>query len=211
MHVSPFFVYPTTSIEEWLLVVEAVNCFGSGVTGLSVLSSMHTPSMFDFTMAGKTFTHSPLCMPHDCLFTSMHRIYLVSLPQTHSPLHDELNTHAHPISRPLYKLLALTQEWNSCSSSCTGISWFYPRGFLLRICEQCGRILSSRVDSWCLCFLLLTHRSGDCNLFPSVVCVCFPGDFVAQDGLWFFPCCDCVAVTLERLGFTQELFSLHKL
>ena len=43
IHVSPFFVYPTTSIEEWLLVVEAVNCFGSGVAGLSVLTHTHTP------------------------------------------------------------------------------------------------------------------------------------------------------------------------
>ena len=33
--------------------------------------------------------------------------------------------------------------------------------------------------------LTLTHRLGDCNFFPSSVCICFLGDFVAQDGLCF--------------------------
>ena len=35
----------TTFIEEWLLVVEAVNCFGSGVEGLSVFTHTHTPPL----------------------------------------------------------------------------------------------------------------------------------------------------------------------
>ena len=33
--------------------------------------------------------------------------------------------------------------------------------------------------------LMLTHRLGDCNFFPSSVCICFLGDFVAQDRLCF--------------------------
>ena len=33
--------------------------------------------------------------------------------------------------------------------------------------------------------LTLTHKIGDCNFFPSSVCICFLGDFVAQDGLCF--------------------------
>ena len=66
--------YPTNFIEEWLLVVEAIIIFGSGVARLSALASTHTPSMFDFTMARETFTHSPLCRPHDCMFASTHRI-----------------------------------------------------------------------------------------------------------------------------------------
>ena len=40
----PCFI-PTTFIEEWLLVVEAVIVFGSGVAGLSVLTHMHTPPL----------------------------------------------------------------------------------------------------------------------------------------------------------------------
>ena len=40
--------YPTTFIEELLVVVEAVNCFGSGVAGVSVHASTHTPPIVDF-------------------------------------------------------------------------------------------------------------------------------------------------------------------
>ena len=38
----PCFI-PTTFIKEWLLVIEAVIAFGSGVEGLSVLTHTHTP------------------------------------------------------------------------------------------------------------------------------------------------------------------------
>ena len=55
----PCFI-PTTFIEEWLLVVEAVNCFGSGVAGLSVLTHTHTlPTAFDFTRAGEKPSRTP--------------------------------------------------------------------------------------------------------------------------------------------------------
>ena len=46
-------LYPTTFIEEWLLVVEAVNCFGSGVAGLSVLTHTHTPPWLTSLWLGK--------------------------------------------------------------------------------------------------------------------------------------------------------------
>ena len=36
--------------------------------------------------------------------------------------------------------------------------------------------------------LTLTHRLGDCNFFPSVVCICFLGDLVPRTGC-VFPCC----------------------
>ena len=36
-------LYPTTFIEEWLVVVEAVIILGSGVAGLLVLTHTHTP------------------------------------------------------------------------------------------------------------------------------------------------------------------------
>ena len=35
--------------------------------------------------------------------------------------------------------------------------------------------------------LLLTHRLGGRDLIPSVACVCFPGDFVAQDDYGLSP------------------------
>ena len=40
----------------------------------------HSTTTFDFLMARETFTHSPLRRPHDFLFTSTHRIYLVFTP-----------------------------------------------------------------------------------------------------------------------------------
>ena len=50
--------YPTTFIEEMLVVVEVVMIFGSGVAGLSVLTHTHTPparsSHALFTHAGNT-------------------------------------------------------------------------------------------------------------------------------------------------------------
>ena len=44
-----------------------------------------------------------------------------------------------------------------------------------------------------------THRLEVCIfLFLSVVYVCFPGGFVSQDGMWFFPCCElCLLLRLE--------------
>ena len=61
MCLIPLFLFPTTLIEELLLVVEAVNDLGAGVAGLSVLASMHTPPIaVDFRMEGKTLTHSSL-------------------------------------------------------------------------------------------------------------------------------------------------------
>ena len=48
--------------------------FGSGVAGLSVLTHMHTPPTVDFTMAGKTFTHSPISDLMILLFISTHEI-----------------------------------------------------------------------------------------------------------------------------------------
>ena len=43
MCLLPLLLFPTTFIEELLLVVEATNCFGSGVAGLSALTHTHTP------------------------------------------------------------------------------------------------------------------------------------------------------------------------
>ena len=66
-------LYPTTFIEEMLLVVEAVNGFGSGVAGLSVLTHTHTlPTI----LASHPLT------------------------QTLLPLHELLNTQALQFSRP---------------------------------------------------------------------------------------------------------------
>ena len=49
--------------------------FGSGVVGLSVLTHTHTTPTVDFTMVGKTFTHSPI---HDLtIFLFMHEPYSV--------------------------------------------------------------------------------------------------------------------------------------
>ena len=46
--------------------------FGSEVARLSVLTHMHTPPTVDFTMAGKTFTHSLIRDLTILLFISMH-------------------------------------------------------------------------------------------------------------------------------------------
>ena len=61
--------YPTTFIEELLLVVEAFNCFGSGVAGLLVLNLMHTPPWLTSLWLGKmtAITHTGILhSPHDC-------------------------------------------------------------------------------------------------------------------------------------------------
>ena len=69
----------------------------------------------DFAMARETFTHSPLRRPHDCLFTSTHRIYLISLPWMHSPLHPCAEHSCKSNSRPLCRLFIHAQA-GSCSS-----------------------------------------------------------------------------------------------
>ena len=60
-------LYPTNFIEEWLLVVEAVIIFGSGVAGLSVLTHMHTPPWLTPLCPGKTIgiTHEGYHSLHD--------------------------------------------------------------------------------------------------------------------------------------------------
>ena len=91
-------LYPTTFIEEWLLVVEAVIVFGSGVAGLSVLTHTHTPPQQltsqwkrkpsrTLHYAGLTI----LCSPPRTGFTWFHSRghILLSTPV--------LNTHARPI------------------------------------------------------------------------------------------------------------------
>jgi len=78
---------------------------------------------------------------------------------------------------------------------------------------------------WGLVQVSLTHKLGDYIFFPSVVCVSFPGGFVAQDGLLFSPCCELclllrfgtvvirLGVVLATIGprTTKESFSLFKL
>ena len=61
-------LYPTTFIEEWLVVVEAVIIFGSGVAGLSILTHTHTPPWLTSLWLGKTIaiTHAGISLLHVC-------------------------------------------------------------------------------------------------------------------------------------------------
>ena len=110
--------YPTTFIEELLLVVEAVNCFGSGLEGLSVLNLTHTPPWLTSLWLGKmTAIHS--------------RRDFSTLPTTVEKCSRTCNScllHCCSFSR--------RGILSHFSSSRTGFCWIYPRSsFLLRICE----------------------------------------------------------------------------
>ena len=149
--------------------VMAVNCFGSGVAGLSVHASMHTPpSSWLWNGKGK---------PSRTLHS--HRFFSLSL-------HELLNTHALKfrvlaIVAHLHagNLLLLLTHIKFCILSivfvhpqaqeelfiphgvwlflaCTGISGFYPRDFLLRIGGRCSCIFASRAELWILA-LIVTH------------------------------------------------------
>ena len=68
---------------------------------------------------------------------------------------------------------------------------FYPRIFPLRIYKWFGCIIPSRTDSWVLrCRFRSLPGWGNYNLFPSMVYVCFPGDFIAQGRVEFSPRCE---------------------
>ena len=151
-------LYPTTFIEEWLLVVEAVIIFGSGVVGLSVLTHTHTPPTVDFTMAGKTFTHSPIrnltillfilshksSSLHDCAEGSRTSNFHV-LPVVCSSM--DKNGVVFPHAGPP---LSVHSSQGRIVFHAQDFPGFYPRIFPLRIYGWFGCILPSWTDSWVL-------------------------------------------------------------
>ena len=125
-------------------MVEAVNGFGSGMAELSVHTHTHTPPLLT------SLTQAIPLSPRFCLFLLTHRLWAVLVSRRHFlPLRELLNTHAlqfrilpvavHLHALPICLLIVFTHR---------NFPGFYPRGFILRICEWCGQNLSSRVELW---------------------------------------------------------------
>ena len=153
-----FLPYLTTFIEELLLVVEAVNCFGSGVAGLSVLTHTHTPpqrsnspwkekpsrrhfSLLDCAEGSRTSNLCPSCccastdkngavLPHAGLPLSVHSSRGLIVPLTHRNF------------------------------------WVFPRRYF-------------PAKSW-----MLGLSKFGISLFLYVAFMCFLSDSIAQDGLY---------------------------
>ena len=104
-HVSSFLVLPNHLHYEWLLLVEAVMVFGSGVAGLSVLTHTHTPPRLTSLWQGKTtaITHAgDSTLPTTLLLLTHFHFRVLSIGCSSS--HREL--------------LFILTHWTS---------WFYPR------------------------------------------------------------------------------------
>ena len=82
--------YPTTFIEELLLVVEVVNFFGSGVVGLLVLTHTHTPPRLTSQWKKPPSSHAQ------------------GIPIL---FHDGAITHALPISHPPVGCFSSADLW----------------------------------------------------------------------------------------------------
>ena len=168
--------------------------FGSVVAGLSVLTHTHTPPQLTSLMeeicpTQRVAKHpptaisrppgscSPSCTSH--LVTNFFHAQEFSwvLPMKFSPAN----------LRPLH-CCAFSHRG---IPSCFGLHAQDFAGFTHAAVFLCGLVNSVAVSCThgtilgSALLLTLTHRLGDCNFFPNSVCICFLGDFVAQDGLCF--------------------------
>ena len=143
--------------------------FGSGVAVLSVLTHMHTPPMLTSQWQKETTAISPggFYSLHDCARELMHS----------------------PLRRPLELLFILSQEWkwltfmnfwlrafSPSSVRCSPAQdflVFYPRSFPLRIYVTVVVSFPHRWICGSCVVVSLMYKLGDCNFFPSVVCVRF--------------------------------------
>ena len=118
-------------------MVEAVNCFGSGVAGLSVLTLTHTPPPVDFTHAGNSTLATILSV-----FSSRTSSRRFGLMQTFFLAPRVVEPPCSAISCPpvVARLPALQMVCSLLSR--TGIfPGFYPRGF-----SFCGSVNSAAVS-----------------------------------------------------------------
>ena len=108
---------------------------------------------------------------------STHDFVVHPLTQTLLPLHELLNTHALQFCVLLIVVHLHAGVEFSFALSRTEPSGFYPSSFF-----PCGFADDVVVSTphWLIVgfalLLTLTHRMGDCNFFPSVVCVSLPMD-----------------------------------
>ena len=143
--------YPTTFIKELLLVVETVNCFGSGVVGLSFLTHTHTPPRLTSQWKKKPCDHS-------------RRRY-------HS-LHDVAVTHALPFSRPPVGCFSSADLWMG------GCILSSQAGFgLLRSSFPVNIVVFSMIEVWCelssmhrLRVCISPPQCGQCKFFHAFSC-----------------------------------------
>ena len=151
----------------------AVNCFGSGVPGLSVHASMHTPPIVDFWRERKNDHQSPhvdillhLRPPnsHPCHCCSSSRRELLLL-LTHIKFRVLSVVVVHP--RAQEDLFIPQGVWLFLSR--IGVSGFSHVVLFLRNCGCCG------------------YRKSIFSLFLYVVFVCFLSGSISQDEL-YSPC-----------------------
>ena len=101
--------YPTTFNEKLLLVVEAFNCFGSGVAGLSDLTHTHTPPRLTSQWKKNHYDHSRRHSFSPCLcWTLTHFQFTSSLWVVHP--------HAGTILRPLSSRTGIILCWTHTAS-----------------------------------------------------------------------------------------------
>ena len=144
-------------------MVEAVNGFGSGVAGLSVHTHTHTPPLLT------SLTQAIPLSQRFCLFLLTHRLLEVlvscrhflgskTVLKAHALQFRVLPVAVHLHTLPICLLIVFTHR---------NYPGFCPRGFLLWICEWCGRNLSSRVELWALHCCSSCTGQKTVNSFPA--------------------------------------------